>query len=235
MKFSSPSGEAQASPKRAREEGDHQEAETSPGDQPLTLALLQQALRVSQQQITSTIHASIDGSLTSLGTRVAQVEANMEEHVKRTTNLLDAMTDRDCHMEGTVKQAAAATEKNRRRLELLEGKFAAASFTASSTRTSEGGGDHAPRPAIVAGGWDADQDAEEILRLVKGHINDLHIDLDVEEAFVAGLRRGFAIIPIAPRVGFRGRIRTALKQIREAKVVTGDGNRIFWAAMSESP
>ncbi|CAE7918081.1 unnamed protein product [Symbiodinium necroappetens] len=120
-----PGGHPQASPKRAREDnlaGD--DDLTAAGDQPLTLALLQQALQVSQQHITNTIHASLEGSLSTLSTRVAQVEANMEEHVKRTTNLLDAMTDRHCHIEGTVKQSAAVVDDVRRRLELLEGKFA---------------------------------------------------------------------------------------------------------------
>ncbi|CAE7904274.1 X-element\ORF2, partial [Symbiodinium necroappetens] len=248
--FASPSGDqagqAQASPKRAREDIAAENLELAPsGDQPLTLALLQQALQVSQQHITSTVHASLEGSLTTISTRVAQVEANMEEHVKRTTNLLDAMTDRHCHIEGTVKQSAAAVDDVRRRLELLEGKFAAASFTASSTRTTDGGtSDGVQRPAIVAGGWDADQDAETTLKLVREHIERLQVDLDLSEAFVPGLRRGFAIVPINPREGenqesFRSRIRTALRQIREARIVTGDrpegGNRFFWAAMSESP
>ena len=64
------------------------------------------------------------------------------------------------------------------------------------------------------------------------------------DSFVPGLRRGFAIVPIAPREGedqgtFRSRIRESLKHIREAKVITGQkpqgGDRYFWAAMSETP
>ena len=142
-------------------------------------------------------------------------------------------------MEGTVKQSAAAVDDVRRRLELLEGKFASASFTASSTRTTDvGTGEGGQRPALVAGGWDADQDAETTLKLVKEHIERLQVDLDLQEAFVPGLRRGFAIIPINPRDGetqdsFRNRIRSALRQIREARIVAGDrpegGTRYFWA------
>ena len=44
-----------SSPKRARET----EEEGNGGDQPLTLALLQQALQVNQQQITSSLHESL--------------------------------------------------------------------------------------------------------------------------------------------------------------------------------
>ena len=94
------------------------------------------------------------------------------------------------------------------------------------------------------GGWDADQSANETLRLVKKHVEDLAVDLDMDEAFVPGLRRGFAIVPVTPRSGepdidFRRRIRESLKAIRAAKLVTGQrdqgGERYFWAAMSESP
>ena len=51
------------------------------------------------------------------------------------------------------------------------------------------------------GGWDADQSASETLRLVKQHVEELEIDIDMADSFVPGLRRGFAIVPIAPRAG----------------------------------
>ncbi|CAE7750768.1 unnamed protein product [Symbiodinium necroappetens] len=214
-----PGGPPQTSPKRAREVLENA-GEAERGNTPLTLALLQEALQVNQQQITDSIQESIAG----IGHRVAQVEANMGEHVKRTTELLDAMTDR--------------------RLELLEGKFATASFSTTSTTRTDGGTDAAPRPAIVVGGWDNDQSGEETLRLVKQHLTDLQCDLDLQDAFVPGIRRGFAIVPIQARrqedvPDFRRRVREALQRVREAKIITGEkpqgGERHLWAAMSESP
>ena len=84
----------QASPKRAGELS-RENPDDDPGEQPLTLALLQQALQGSQQQITNSIRESLRG----LGTRVSQIEVNInvEEHVHRTTNL-DAMMDSHCHI-----------------------------------------------------------------------------------------------------------------------------------------
>ena len=235
-----PGAGPQASPKRAREDQQPGSAEARDGG-PLTLEILQQALLVNQQQITTSLQESLAG----IGHRVAQVEANMGEHVKRTTELLDAMTDRHCHMEQTVKKVGASHEELLKRLENLEGKFATATFSTSSTRTTENGSvDGGPRPAIVIGGWDSDQSAEETLQAVKQHLGDLQCDLDIEDAFVPGLRRGFAIVPIQPRLSettadFRRRIREALQRIREAKIVTGNrpqgGERYMWAAMSESP
>ncbi|CAE7256937.1 unnamed protein product, partial [Symbiodinium necroappetens] len=154
-----------ASPKRAREVREEEGDETRDTSPPLTLAALQQALQLNQQQITDTIQESIAG----IGQRVAQVEVNMDEHVKRTTGLLGAMTDRHVHIEQSVNKVVTGHEDLARRLELLEGKFATASFSTASTRTDPGGHDAAPRPAIVAGGWDNDQSAEDTDR------GDMHV------------------------------------------------------------
>ncbi|CAE7305832.1 ANK3, partial [Symbiodinium sp. CCMP2456] len=158
----------------------------------------------------------------------------MGEHVERTTKLLDAMTDRHCHMEQSVNKVTASHAELCRRLEMLERKFATASFSGGSTRTSEGGTSEAlPRPAIVVGGWDAEQSSEETLQAVKQHLSDLRCDLDLDDAFVPGLRRGFAIVPIEARAG------KATKLFKQSVQVTGQtpqgGERYMWAAMSESP
>ena len=233
-------GPPQMSPKRSRDDVNISEEEAREGG-PLTLAVLQQALQVNQQQITNSLQESLAG----IGHRVAQVEANMGEHVKRTTELLNAMTDRHCCMEESVKKVNDGHEELLKRLENLEGRFATATFSTSSTRTTDAGSvDHAPRPAVVVGGWDNDQSSEDTLQAVKQHLRDLQCDLDMDDAFVPGLRRGFAIVPIQPRtheaVGdFRRRVRDALQRVREAKIVTGSrpqgGDRYMWAAMSESP
>ena len=167
-----------SSPKRARET----EKEGNGGDQPLTLALLQQALQVNQQQITSSLHESLEG----LGRRVGNLEQNMDQHVENTTKLLGAMTDRHCDIENTVKKVSDSYDDVRRRLELLEGKFATASFsnTTTSTRTTEPGGMENNKPALIMGGWDADQSASETLRLVKQHVEELEIDIDMADSFV---------------------------------------------------
>ena len=64
-------GPPQASPKRAREDQQTDLDENRDGG-PLTLAVLQQALQVNQQQITQ----SLQDGLAGIGHRVAQAEAN---------------------------------------------------------------------------------------------------------------------------------------------------------------
>ena len=161
----------------------------------------------------------------------------------QTMSLLEAMTERHCVMEQNVKQVGEKQESLLQRLELLEGKFAKVDFQVSSTRTSDSeGGNH--RPALIVGGYDADQHHEETLRLVKQHLCAINVDLDLSQAFVPGLRRGFAIVPLQKNAGesetdMRTRVQSILRAVREAKIVTGErregGQRFLFAAMSQSP
>ena len=138
--------------------------------------------------------------------------------------LLEAMTERHCAVEANVKQVGGKQTSFLQRLELLEGKFTNADFQVSSTRTSEN--DNSPqKPAIIVGGWDADQHHEETLRLVKKHMQEIGADLDLSDAFVPGLRLGFAIVPLRKNPGendddMRLRVQQTLRAVRAAKVIT---------------
>ena len=99
------------------------------------------------------------------------------------------------------------------------------------------------KPALIMGGWDADQSASETLRLVKQHVEELEIDIDMA-GFVPRTTPRIRDRSDRPRAGedqstFRSRIRDGLRHIREAKVITGQkpqgGDRHFWAAISETP
>ena len=114
------SGSPQGGPKRAceasateaRESRDGSNAAGASGNQPLTLALLQQALQVNQQQITSCLQESLSG----LGNRVGRVEQQLDEHVQRSTDLFDVMTTRHCSMENTVNNMRRTWQILMRRL-----------------------------------------------------------------------------------------------------------------------
>ncbi|CAE6934847.1 unnamed protein product [Symbiodinium sp. CCMP2592] len=208
-------------------------------DEPLTLTTLLAALKENREEIVVKVREDID----VLTTRVSTVELTVDTHVSNTTKLLEAMTDRHCAMEQSVRQVDSTQQAVLERLAALEGKFAKANFSLSSTRTSESDGGN-PRPALVVGGWDADQHHEDTLRLAKQHLQDLNVNLDVSQAFVPGLRRGFALVPLTKLDGEsdeeqRVRIQEILRTIRAAKVVTGQrpegGNRYFFAALSQSP
>ncbi|CAE7244982.1 dis32 [Symbiodinium sp. CCMP2592] len=213
--------------------------EDDDNERPLTLNTLLAALKENREEIVAQVREDMD----TITNRMSTVELTVDTHVANTTKLLEAMTDRHCAMEQSVRKVDEKQQSVLHRLELLEGKFAKANFSMSSTRTSETEGGN-PRPALVVGGWDADQHHEETLRLVKQHLTELNINLDVSQAFVPGLRRGFALVPLTRLEGEteeeqRARVQEALRTIRAAKVVTGQrpegGQRYFFAAMSQSP
>ncbi|CAE7744136.1 unnamed protein product [Symbiodinium sp. CCMP2592] len=208
-------------------------------EQPLTLNTLLAALKENREEIVAKVREDID----AINTRMTTVEVTVDTHVTNTTKLLEAMTDRHCVMEQSVRNVDEKQKSVLERLELLEGKFAKANFSISSTRTSETDGGN-PRPALVVGGWDADQHHEETLQLVKQHLHDLNVNLDTSQAFVPGLRRGFALVPLSKLEGEndaeqRARVQEVLRTIRAAKIVTGQrpegGHRYFFAALSQSP
>ena len=205
-------------------------------DRPLTLSTLLAAMKENREEIVAQVRGDID----SLNSRVSTVELTVDTHVGNASKLLEAMADRHCAMEKSVRRVEGRQGDVLQRLELLEGKFAKADFSLPSTKTSE----RNPRPALVVWGWDADQHHEETLRLVKQHLQELNANLDVSKAFVPGLRRGSALVPLTRHDGEsdgdqRARVQEALRTIRAARVVTGQrrggGNRFFFAALSQSP
>ncbi|CAE7235511.1 unnamed protein product [Symbiodinium sp. CCMP2592] len=234
-----PSSPTQGDQQPAPAGGRKRPAVDEDAERPLTLTTLLAALKENREEIVAQVREDMD----TINNRMSTVELTVETHVNNTTKLLEAMTDRHCVMEQSVRKVDERQQSVLQRLELLEGKFAKANFSMSSTRTSENEGGN-PRPALVVGGWDADQHHEETLSLVKKHLTELNINLDLSQAFVPGLRRGFALVPLIKLEGEteeeqRARVQEALRTIRAAKVVTGQrpegGQRYFFAAMSQSP
>eukprot|EP00439_Symbiodinium_sp_Y106_P068540 s3879_g11.t1 len=71
-----------------------------------------------------------------------------------------------------------------------------------------------------------DSPAEETLNQVRQMVKDLRIDIDTVQAFVPGVRRGYAIMPQGPREGedqqqMRERLSAALRRVRQANIQTG--------------
>ncbi|CAE7328182.1 pol [Symbiodinium sp. CCMP2456] len=203
-------------PKRLREGG----AGTDEDKDKVTLASIREAIREQLREERHILSGELREGLAEVHSRIDTVE-------KCTTALCRTVTDQQVKIDSKVTSIEQHTQDLGTRLELLEGKFATAQFNVSSNkRGSEGSTAEPVRPALVLGGWAAEQAASETLRLVKQHVAQLEIDLDMDEAFVPGLRRGFAILPLRARQGetqmqLRGRVQAALATIREAKIVTG--------------
>ena len=119
------------------------------------------------------------------------------------------------------------------RLQALEARGSASVTTPSTPAPGK-------KPALVLGGWDPDTAAETMLDLAKTFIRELRLDVDTDEMFVPGVRRGFAILPYGARPGesnleMRQRLQAALAKVRAANTVVPGMPRPVWMVYSRSP
>ena len=94
------------------------------------------------------------------------------------------------------------------------------------------------------GGWSEDNVAANTLESAKAMVAQLRLDIDLSEAFVPGIRRGYVIVPYSTRTGetesqCQERLRGAMARVRQANILTGDegpqGPRRLWLNFSTPP
>ena len=143
--------------------------------------------------------------LQSLHTAQAQTLHRVDQVQQRQQANMDAMAEEQRTL--------------RERLTLLEGKFGQLNTgTLASRGESSSSEEDRRQPALIIGGWDENTPAAETLHHAHSTAAQLRLDIDMEGAFVPGIRRGYAIIPLksecpSKRSGtptsFWGRSRTA--------------------------
>ena len=92
----------------------------------------------------------------------------------------------------SLKEAQREFEQ---RLKTVESRPLVGSAPGSTADTDAGG----RQPALIIGGWNPDQAAEETLQAAKDILRRLDVSLNADDLFVPGLRRGYAILPIKGR------------------------------------
>ena len=201
---------------------------------PLTLELFQ-----------STIQPLI-AQIGSMDTRVSNVESQFTERMQEQVNLLTAITHTQSQhtndliaLQQQDKQTQASIATIQERLVKLETQPQRQPF-ASSTTTAED-----RQPALIMGGWADDQEANTTLQLAKDAVKSLQLDVDMEEAFVPGIRRGYLVVPYGPRNkesdgGMHARLTAAIQRVRQERQATGaltpDGQpKYLWLAYSQTP
>ncbi|CAE7200817.1 unnamed protein product [Symbiodinium sp. CCMP2592] len=136
----------------------------------------------------------------------------------------------------------AQLEKTLERLAALETKVQVLQTTGTASTTDTDAGSR--KPALIMGGWSDDSPADETLAKMKQIVKDLRLDICTEQAFVPGVRRGYAIIPYSAKEGedpqqLRDRLTGALRRVRQANVQMGahaDGKaKYLWLQLSQSP
>ena len=169
--------------------------------------------------------------------RVTTVESEVTKQLQTTLALLKQLTDKQDNQGAKIAEVVEGQryledkmEANQRsleeRIEKLEtaGVNPGQSITSMAT-TDDGIGGR--KPALIMGGWGDNTPANEVMEKATQILRQLKVDIDHQDTFVPGIRRGFALIPLkGARVGegseeYRQRIQRAITVVRNAKIQTG--------------
>ena len=166
---------------------------------------------------------SVKGDVRAIQNRVDSVEHGVTAQMEKTLKMLDKITDNYSNQAKALGELKDTQDKFQKRLEALELKPQFSSAPGSTADTDGGGG---KPPALILGGWHPDQAAEDTLRAARDILRTLDVQLNAEDMFVPGVRRGYAIIPIKPRAfeddtARRARVPQAISRIRNANLTTG--------------
>ena len=214
---------------------------STPEGTPLTLELFQSTIQPLIAKI-----SNLDTRLSQVDNRVGQVETAFTERMKEQVNLLAAITNTQSQhtndlvalqQQDQLRQDAITSMQQR--LAKLETNPPRQPNTSSTTTAED------RQPALIMGGWADDQDASTTLQLAKDTVARPKLDVDLEEAFVPGIRRGYLVIPYGPRGNetdgnMYSRLAAAIQTVRAARQATGAMNpsgqpKYLWLAYSQTP
>ena len=226
-----------SSPSKRKAVGDVVDVEA--GDRLSLESFLKAELKGHQEIMKGDIHDAMAGVKKEMAERIEVVESEVTKQLQTTLLLLKQLTDKHDVQQEAVSNLTAGQkaleekfEMSQRsleeRIEKLEASGGGRGPSAHSTATTEGDGIGGRRaPALVVGGWNDNTPANEVIEKATQVLRQLQVDLDYQDMFVPGIRRGFALIPLhGPRLGESGeghrqRIQAAIAQVRNAKLQTG--------------
>ena len=167
-------------------------------------------------------------TLRGVTSRVEGLEKGLEYHGTRTLQAVETLT-------------TTQAEQGAKILTAMEGKIRQIESTAGSTHSTNDGG---RTPALIMGGWPPDTLAADVLDKANAMARDLKLQLNLQDAFVPGVPRGFVLIPMKPNQDeteddMRQRAQACIRRVRLAGVDLGtklDGNKAkLCLAVSQPP
>ncbi|CAE6973508.1 ZRANB3 [Symbiodinium natans] len=203
----------------------------------ISLGALKAELKAHQEAMKQDFQHAIGGVQKDMAERVTTVESEVTKQLQTTLALLKQLTDKQDNQGAKMAEVVEGQryledkmEANQRsleeRIEKLEtsGCNPGQSITSMAT-TDDGIGGR--KPALIMGGWGDNTPANEVIEKATQILRQLKVDIDYQDTFVPGIRRGFALIPLkGARVGegseeYRQRIQRAITIVRNAKIQTG--------------
>ncbi|CAE7704187.1 YCF1 [Symbiodinium sp. CCMP2456] len=210
---------------------------------------------LSLEAIRDVVRGEIQGAVTGLSDRVAAVERNLQQHNDRTFQAVETLSTNQADQALRIADIANDTKTMAGRISFLETTVKSIQASGSTPSTADTG----RVPALIMGGWPPETQASEVLQKANEMARDLQLQLNMSDAFVPGVRRGFVLIPTTPQDGendeaMRQRMQTCIRRVAAANVTLGrkpDGNgtwplyhnlilinylkQLFWAPASTRP
>ena len=198
----------------------------------------QQDEPLSLDAIREVVRGEIQGAVSGMTDRVAALERNLQQHNDRTFNAVETLSSGQAEQGLRIAELAAESKTVVGRLSQLEGKVKQLQSAGSTPSTVDSG----RAPALVMGGWPPDTQASEVLQKANEMARDLQLQLNMSDAFVPGVRRGFVLIPLNPQEGesdegMRQRAQACIRRVNGANITLGrkaDGNTAkLWLSVSQ--
>ena len=167
---------------------------------------------ITLEQLTAQLSAAmapVTGGMADLKQRIVDMESEVTQKVGSTLELVRTLDQRQKAMgqqmdsmqdkiDDQINRGHAKEQQIRdvlRRLDALEADRQAG-HPAAWRRLDQGSQDDDRGPAVIVGGWREDNDAEATKLAVQTFIKERQLPLPVDEVFVPGRQRGFAVVPL---------------------------------------
>ena len=209
-------------------------------ESPLRKRGIEQEQQLSLEAIRDVVRVEIQGAVSGMSDRVAALEKNLQQHNDRTFQAVETLSTGQADQGLRVAEFASDSKALAGRLSQLEGTVKNLQSSGSTPSTADSG----RIPALVMGGWSPDSPASEVLQKANEMARDLQLQLNMSEAFVPGVRRGFVLIPLAANDGqseeaMRQRAQACIRRVNASNVTLGrkpDGNPArLWLTVSQPP
>ena len=173
--------------------------------------------------------------ISTVEARIGQVEAAFTDRMKEQITLLTAITATQSQHSADLANFQSKDKANQdtfqdiqQRLAKLEAQPLLSRATSTTTAQDR-------QPALIMGGWADDQEAATTLHLAKEACNNLKLDIDMQDAFVPGIRRGYLVSPHKLKENENeqamfSRFTQAIHLVRQA-----NQPRHFWLSFSQTP
>ena len=195
---------------------------------------------LSLESIREVLRSAIQGAVGGITDRVAALERSLQNHNERTFQAVETLSTGQAEQGLRIQQLVTDSRAMATRINTLEGNIKTLQSTGSTPSTMDSG----RVPALVMGGWPPDTLAADVLAKANEMARDLQLQINMADAFVPGVRRGFVLVPIAPMEGetdeaMRQRVQTCIRRVNASNISLGwkpDGNPArLWLTLSQPP